>query len=369
VRHLRRQIVSAVVAGAVVAGTGAVAWLALPVSATEPTDTSTPPSTAAPVVASESVTTLPLFGAPLTVDVSTTPSGALDSVAVTPAAGLTGTKVRSNQVAFVNEAGTGKVRVEARRGSDKVGVTASALSDILGPGSWSGDVFGTGATTTVTFQIVAGSDGGPDITGITTGDSTAKIGDVQHNSDPHVQSARATITFTSGIQTRRVTIAASVFTVNGTTKAGSQVLLSKVIGTSLPADQAAGEHTWSGMLCDGSTATVAYSVAADGTITAGAVTPASAKTAVKDNVLHVMLSDTESLSIVVTGRDGNLRISANPRLFCGRTTPSVNTPTSTNPPRPPRSTPVSPSFDPTHNTHVSFDPRRDSGTTSRFGRG
>ena len=82
------------------------------------------------------------------------------------------------------------------------------------------------------------------------------------------------------------------------------------------------------MLCDGSTATVNYSVANDGSITAGAVTPATANAAVDGNTLQVMFSDSESVRIRVAGKDGNLRISADPRLRCGRTTPTVNTPTS-----------------------------------------
>jgi hypothetical protein len=345
----------AVAAGALTLGSGAVAVLAGPASATDSTDTTTPPSTAAPVVAAESVTTLPLFGAPLSVDVATTPSGALASVAVTLADGstptdLTATKVRANQVAFVNDAKTGKVRVEARRGADKVGVTAGALNDILGPGGWSGDVFGTGTKTTVSFQIVAGTDGAPDISAVTTSDPSAKVGDVQHNNDDHVKAARVTITFTAGIQTRRLTIAASVFTIGDTTKAASQVLLSKISGTTLPADQAAGAHTWTGMLCDGSTANVAYTVASDGTITAGAVTPSTATATADGNTLRVKFSDTESLVITVVGKDGNLRISASPRLRCGRTTPTVNTPTSTNPPEPHR-TPTSSSVDPSRFHH------------------
>src|SRR4051812_30203306 len=39
----------------------------------------------------ETVTTLPLFGAPLTVDVTSGPGGALSSIDVTPADGLTAT--------------------------------------------------------------------------------------------------------------------------------------------------------------------------------------------------------------------------------------------------------------------------------------
>ena len=315
-------------------GGGAFALLASPASATDPasdptteTTEATPPSTEAPVVAAESTTTLPLFGVQLTVDVSTTPSGSLAGVAINPADGLTATKVHSNQVTFVNDAATGKVRVLTRHGAEKTGVTAGALTDIAGPGGWSGDVFGTGTTTTVSFEIVANPDGSPDITGITSSDPTAVIGDVQRNGGDHGQVARATITFTSGIQSRRLNILAAVFTMGDKTRASSQVSLSKISGVPLPADQAAGEHTWSGMLCDGSTATVNYTVGADGTITAGAVTPATATAAVKGSTLRVTFSDTESVRIGVGGKDGDLRISADPRLRCGRTTPTVNTPT------------------------------------------
>jgi len=327
------------VAGGLLAGGGMLALGAYPAAAdpvaTDPAPT-TPPSTAAPVVAAESTTTLPLFGAQLTVDVSTTPSGSLADVSVNPADGLTATKVHPNQVVFVNDAKTGKVRVETRHGSEKTGVAAGALADIVGPGGWTGDVFGTGAKTTVSFQIAAAADGSPDITGITSSDPSAAIGDVQHNNGDRIKVARATVTFTSGIQTRRLTITVSVFSVGDTTKAGSQVTLSKVSGAALPADQAAGAHTWSGMLCDGSTATVAYTVGADGTITAGAVTPAGASADVNGNMLLVRFSPTEAVRIVVQGRGGDLKISAVPSIRCQRTVPSVNTPTSTVAPHPDR---------------------------------
>jgi hypothetical protein len=324
----RRRWWTGAAGGLLAAGT-ALALGAYPaVAQTDPAPT-TPPSTEAAVVAAMSTTTLPLFGAPLTVDVSTTPSGSLADVAVNPADGLTATKVHPNQVVFVNDAKTGKVRVETRHGSEKTGVVAGALSDIVGQGGWSGDVFGTGAKTSVLFTIGAAADGGPDITGITSSDASAVIGDVQHNNGDEIKVARATVTFTSGIQTRRLTITVSVFSVGDKTRAGSQVTLSRISGTALPADQAAGAHTWSGMLCDGSTATVAYTVGADGTITAGAVTPAGATAGVQGNVLLVRFSPTESVRIVVQGKGGDLKISAVPSLRCQRTVPSVNTPTST----------------------------------------
>jgi hypothetical protein len=319
------------VAGALIAGISAVALVAAPAVATDTgsSTTTTPPSTAAPVVAATGTTTLPLFGVQLTVEVSTTPSGSLASVTVDPNTGLTATKVKSNSVVFVNDANTGKVRVETRHGSEKTGVAAGALADIVGPGGWSGDVFGTGTTTTVSFNIVANPDGSPDITGITSSDPSAVIGTVQHRSSDHAKVARATVTFTSGIQSRRLTITATVFTMDGNTRAASQVTLSRVSGVALPANQAAGDHTWTGMLCDGSTASVSYTVAADGTITAGAVTPSGATAKAFHNVLFVRFSDTESLSIFVQHKDGDLRISALPILRCQRAIPTVNTPTST----------------------------------------
>ena len=330
-RHGYRRRACAIVVSAMMVGGGAVGLLAAPVSAqTDTTDTTAPPTTEAPVVADTSTTTLPLFGVQLTVDVSTTPSGSLAGVSVNPADGLTATSVHPNRVTFVNDAATGKVRVETRHGAERTGVVAGALSDIAGAGGWKGDVFGNGTTTTVGFTIVAGADGSPDITGITTSDPSAVIGDVQHIGDnDHGQAARATITFTSGIQSRKLYITVGVFTRGDVTRAGSQVTLSKIAGVALPADQAAGDHSWTGMLCDGSTATVNYSVGNDGTITAGAVTPAGANAAVDGNTLKVTFSDSESVRIRVAGKDGNLRISADPRLRCDRTTPSVNTPTST----------------------------------------
>jgi len=315
------------------AGGGMIALLASPVSASplaaenETTDTTAP--AADPVIAAESTTTLPLFGTTLTVDVQTTPSGSLAKVAVNPADNLTATKVHPNRVLFVNDENNGKIRVETHHGSEKTGVVADSLANIAGKGGWTGDVFGTGTPTTVEFTIVANADGTPDITGITSTDSSAVIGDVQHMGDGGNGVARATVTFTSGIQSRRLSITAMVFTRGDKTRAASQVSLSKISGVSQPADQAAGDHTWTGMLCDGTAASVAYSVATDGTITAGAVTPSTGTAAVDGNTLKVKFSDTESVRIRVSEKDGNLRISADPRLRCGRTDPTVNTPTTT----------------------------------------
>src|SRR3954452_11286178 len=127
-RHGYRRRACAVVVSAMLVGGGAVGLLAAPASAqtdtTEPTDTTAPPATADPVVAAQSTTTLPLFGVPLTVDVSTTPSGSLADVAVNPADNMTATSVHPNRVTFVNDANAGEVRLETRHGAERTGVVA-----------------------------------------------------------------------------------------------------------------------------------------------------------------------------------------------------------------------------------------------------
>src|SRR3954447_2469381 len=98
----------ALVTGLMLPGGGVFGLLSSPASAspvaaeTDPT-TATTDTTAAAAPAETSKTTLPLFGAPLTVDVSTNPGGGLAKVEVNPADTLTATKVHPNRVVFVND--------------------------------------------------------------------------------------------------------------------------------------------------------------------------------------------------------------------------------------------------------------------------
>lgn len=281
-------------------------------------------------VASEATTTLPLLGVQLTVDVATTPDGTLASVAVNPAQGLTATKVRPNTVAFVDEDGTSRVRVRSRHGGQKVDVEATSLAGITGPGSWTGDVFGTGSTTTVSFQITVQGDGSPDIAAVTTTDPTATVAAVGHDDGEHARRARVAVRFVSGGQARALWITASTWTSDdGQARAASSVTLSEIKGIGLPADQVVGDHVWTGTLCDGTTAKVPYAVAADGSITAGAITPAIGTAKADGTSLKVSFSDHEGVRIRVSSNDGGLRISAEPRLRCDAVAPTVNTPVDT----------------------------------------
>ncbi len=112
--------------------------------------------------------TLPLFGAPLTIGITTGPGGALATVTVDPATGNTATEASPHKVVFqsanlTNPLGEpAKVVIKSKHGGQSVSARAGSLADFIGkPGGWSGDVFGDGTTSTVAFTIAAAADGGP----------------------------------------------------------------------------------------------------------------------------------------------------------------------------------------------------------------
>jgi hypothetical protein len=280
-----------------------------------------PPATPATI-------TLPLFGAPLTVEITTGPGGVLASVAVNPADSLTATMLKPNRVVFVNEAGTAKVVVNARGGNQKIEARAGSLAEVSGPGGWSGDLFGTGAITTVDFEIVALADGSPDIVNIATSDPTAEIGTVEHETDDDDdgdQEAKVRIRFTDGTQSRTLSIKVEA-EVSSDGKAKVKLALSNVKGVSLPAAEVAGAHTWNGVLCDGTAATISYTVAEDGSLSAVSASPEPERMHVTDSKIQVRFTRDERVHIRVRGDDGELKISIDEKIRChDAPPPSVNT--------------------------------------------
>lgn len=217
--------------------------------------------------------TLPLFGAPLTVDVTTDATGSLTNVAVNPADGLTAIGLKPNRVVFENAAGTGTVTVTNRNGRQSVTVRAGSLADVSGPGRWSGDLFGTGSTTTVDFTVGDKGDGSPDITGVATSDATAVIGATRYSTEDDEQEAKVLITFVSGAESRTVAIRVEVSNEDGVQRASLRVTLGRTRGVAQPAAEVAGPHAWDGQLCNGTAAHIDYVVGLDGTISGVSATP------------------------------------------------------------------------------------------------
>jgi hypothetical protein len=319
----------------VVVATGGVVAAALPQSIAladsgapvdpAPTpDTAAPAEAPAPVTASSSVT-LPLFGAPLTVDVSTGPGGALAAVNITPSDTMTASTDRPQKVAFVNSDGTAKVVVRARDGGQRVEAKAGTLAEVTGPGSWSGDVFGTGTTTTVTFDVVADSGGTPTLANIVSSDPTAVVGAPEQGQWHDDDVAHALVTFSNGTQQRFLWIAVRSDDEGGRQYATVSVSLSEMKGVRTELAALVGPQQWNGALCDGAPAQINYTINADGSISDATSVPAGDVSA-HGSKLHVRFSDREAVKISVRGDEAESRISVDERMRCDFGPPDVNTP-------------------------------------------
>lgn len=324
---------SAVAVSSLVAGGGVIN--AQSADSSTSTSTSTSPSStgtpAAPAAAGTSNVTLPLLASSLTVAITTDVGGGLVDVSLGGSStGLDLNTARPGRVSFVNEAGAVTVKVSAKDGGEKVEVRAGSLGDISGPGGWSGDVFGTGETTTVGFAVGAGSDGGPDITGVTV-DSPAEstIGAVERSTESDdddgeiEQRASVTIAFSQAGQTRTLRIKAEVDTDDGQTRSELKISLSRIRGRQIADGPAVGPHTWSGQLCDGAAASFTYEVTADGQITNVVPTPA-ADVELDGDEVKVRFTDDDRIKVEVDSEDGVLVVRVRERFDCERVTPTVD---------------------------------------------
>lgn len=340
---------AAVVAAAVVLGSGMA--LAAPTTPPSTPDSSTPssssPDTSAPAsstpdssapastvpAAAPTTVTLPL-AVPLTVTINTGPGGALTDVTVDPADGLVATKVRPRQVVFSNETTGVRVTVNSRGNTQSISARAGSLADISGTGGWSGDVFGNGTITTVSFTVGDRGDGTPDITGVSSSDATAVIGATSYRSDDdddEESSARATINFTNGAMSRTLTISASVHNESDDDSGSARVriTLGKLRGLPQDAAVAAGPKVWTGLLCNGSTGTINYTVNADGTLSNVSSTPAAQRSEVRGGEAEVRFSGDERVRIRVRMSNGQITVNVDERIRCENApNPSVNVPTS-----------------------------------------
>jgi hypothetical protein len=281
---------------------------------------------------------LPLFGAPLTLTITSGPGGAIASVAVDPATNTVATNLDSHKVVFQSSSPTdptadpAKVVVRSKHGGQSVSARAGSLAQVSGPGSWSGDVFGDGsAAATVNFTVVAAADGSPDITG-TTATGGGVVGTVDHSTggddNESGMSARVSVKFTNaaGDLTRSLTISVRVATdEDGNTSAKTSISLGRIKGVE---GKAVGAHTWVGMLCDGTSASIAYTVAADGTISVGAVTPAGSTTAADGDKTTVTFATGEQVRIRVKDHDGQMTIEVKERIRCDSPNATTNVSTS-----------------------------------------
>ncbi len=339
-RFVPSTLIGLLAVGTLISGGAFASATTLPPDSSVPPETTVvPPDTTlvapppAPVPLS-TTTSLPLFGAQLTIDITSGPGGVLASVAVNPADGYTATEVRPNEVVFVNAAGTATVEVKARNGGQRIEATAVSLDDLVaggGAGGWSGDVFGTGTITTVGFSVIKNADGTPDITGISVSDPSAEVGSVERTDE----GVRLSIRFVNGGQSRVLSVRVSVGGDDDDDDEGGariRVSLSKLKGVATAAAEAAGSHSWTGTLCNGSGASITYVVGEDGSISDVVPNPPAESNRLDGrSKADVRFSQDERVRIRVRSNDGQIKVSVDEKFRCDSPDPTLNTPVSTTP--------------------------------------
>jgi hypothetical protein len=307
---------------------------------------------------------IPMMGSPLTVTVALDKTtGAITSVNLNPAAGFTATAVSPNRVRFEKGTdGTTRLAIKANGNQLSVSVRSLKLDDLLGSGTWSGDVFGTGGKSTVPYTIGKDGSGAPTVaigTPVAPAPIVAVVGAAKTGDHEDGKSASQTVTFTNNGFTVRLTISVTVETDDSAGTAKLRFTLSGRDIQRLPLTNLVGAHTWKGNLCDGTAASFAYTVNADGTLTAGAASPtADIKSGTLDgehedhstpgiNSLSATFStgDSVRISLSVNGTDAALATKVH-AADCG-----------------------TPAKDPTVNTPVSLKPNQDHGHQDGHGNG
>jgi hypothetical protein len=219
-----------------------------------------------------------LLGTSMTVGVQLDAVGKITQVTLDPNNVVTAKKTTDHSVRFTNADDTVKVSVRAK-GSTLSISARSTLAGLKGPGTWSADVFGTGAKSSVKYTV--GSDGGAptlkiDDVSAAAGITSTTSGPTAKNGDKHSW-AGAKVTFSHAGYVKRLTIFVAVN--EGSGKASLSIVLSGRDKLKLEGSLAdlAGARTWSAHLCDGTAVSVAYHVAADGTVVYDGATGAPVK--------------------------------------------------------------------------------------------
>ena len=296
-----------------------------------------------------------LLGVPVTVSVElNTDTGDITAVNVTPPGDLVATKDSPSRVRFESANGQTSVSVKAKKDSLSIGARTASLKDLVGSNTWKSSVFGAGdGPSSVAYTIADDGSGGPVLTLGTitpgTGVTANSLGTTNGGGDDDEgMTASGSVEFTKDgfrkVLTIRVRVHKGDDDDNATTGAASLsiTLRGRNVQRKALADLA-GAHTWKGVLCDGTKATIDYTV--DGTTGAVAVTgtnPADATTKDNKNGVAVVFPAGTVVSIRVkmaesATANAALAINVSGSKHCNNPVPSVdppkvNTPVSTQAP-------------------------------------
>ena len=266
-----------------------------------------------PIASTGGMSTMPLIGTGLQVDIALDTVGVIKTVDVNPLDGLVKTKSDPGYVRFATTDGKTSVSVLARGGRLTL-TERTTLDNLVGTDRWSADVFGTKAKSTVDYAIGRDASGNPTVTlgsispaaGITATADPTKAKSDKTKLTGGWSFAAAGVTFTWDGWTKHLAISVSAKS-DGT--AALRITLSgrdrqKTVGT-LAALAAAGERTWSAHLCDATPVSVTFHVAADGTLVYDSSTGGTVTEKAKDGFLFVRFNGTFVGMFAWLKSDGN----------------------------------------------------------------
>lgn len=216
--------------------------------------------------------TLMIPGVPVTVVVTLDDFGSISTVEISDTT-FDPTKEEPGKMRFVRDNGAdGSTVIDIKAKGSKLSakLKTTNLDDILGANVWTGDIFGTGEATTVTFNVAQASDNGfsyAEITSVAVDSPFANTvegphaetddddGEVERKSKAHIEFASDGFT-----KTLKIEVKTEIDDDEGGVEFKLKVELKGKDQRELFGEDALGTHTWQGLLCDGTDASVTYTV-------------------------------------------------------------------------------------------------------------
>lgn len=239
--HLRSSLLALLVAGLL-----AIPAVAVAGDSTDAAEDSAKADTTEEVVADEEVAeeitaepsaviTIPVLGSDLVVTVTLDDEGTLADVALDPAADFEAmTNANSeadHKMTFSAEDGSVVVKVAAKHGAISTKVKVDSVDALVGPGTWTGDVFGTGDIATVNYTISVDAAGMPLVTidesvnfALAGAEMEVKQGEVE-SKDGEAEST-AKVEFEYDGDKRKLKITAKMETKDGESRVGLKITIS-----------------------------------------------------------------------------------------------------------------------------------------------
>ncbi len=233
--------------------------------------------------------TLVIMGVPVKVIVTLDDFGKISTVDITSDITSDGsdgtfdlTKEKPGKMRFVhNSGGDGSTVIDVRAKGSKLTTSLKTTNhaEVLGDHVWTGDIFGTDDITTVTFTVTEAAANGftyAEITTVVVNSPFENTFDPPHTEidgdNGEERKSKVQIEFASDgyRRTLKIEVKSELDDDDGGVKFKLKVELKGKDQRELFGGDALGTHTWDGLLCDGTTASVEYTVSDTG-ITVGPV--------------------------------------------------------------------------------------------------